>query len=155
MFLVVSGARKLPSVARAAAALHPSAAVQLWRSLARTPVAAFTIHARSNVWMQEWDSISFPVQQHTFRFQRAQKGSIDGLYAAASEVQTLTYILLPAARKKYALEFEPMGRLAAETFEALLTMLVLTNGGQQMLADSVDLESLPAAMEECGLSFHK
>lgn len=39
-------------------------------------------------------------------------------------------------QKSYLLEFESMGRLAAETFELLLMMVEKCNGGEQLLAES-------------------
>ena len=94
------------------------------------------------------------MQRGNFSFERLHKGEIPGLDAAPNEVLTLAYVLIPRPGQRYALEFEPMGRMAAETFEALLAMLVLTDGGQEMLADSVDLKRLNVEMEGLGLQFH-
>lgn len=55
--------------------------------------------------------------------------------------------------KQYLLEFESIGRLAAETLEALLTMLELSNGGELSLAQCVDLENFRQDLAQAGLNY--
>ena len=55
--------------------------------------------------------------------------------------------------KKYLLEFESVGRLAAETFEALLVMAEISNGGESLLAQCVDLENFRQYLSRAGLEY--
>ena len=55
--------------------------------------------------------------------------------------------------KKYLLEFESVGRLAAETFEALLVMVEISNGGESLLAQCVDLENFRQYLSRAGLEY--
>ena len=55
--------------------------------------------------------------------------------------------------KKYLLEFESVGRLAAETFEALLVMAEISNGGESLLAQCVDLENFRQYLPRAGLEY--
>ena len=55
--------------------------------------------------------------------------------------------------KRYMLEFESIGRLAAETFEALLIMVAMSNGGELLLADCVELDDFQQHLSRNALDY--
>jgi len=55
--------------------------------------------------------------------------------------------------KRYMLEFESIGRLAAETFEALLIMVAMSNGGELLLADCVELDDFQQHLSRNALEY--
>lgn len=55
--------------------------------------------------------------------------------------------------KRYMLEFESIGRLAAETFEALLIIVAMSNGGELLLADCVELDDFQQHLSRNALEY--
>ncbi len=51
------------------------------------------------------------------------------------------------------LEFESIGRLAAESFEALLIMVEMSNGGELLLAQCVELDDFQEHLSRNGLEY--
>eukprot|EP00913_Durusdinium_trenchii_P025020 g23485.t1 len=84
---------------------------------------------------------------------RTLKTKVPGMDCSPQDEQVLSYWIFAQTQKSYLLEFESMGRLAAETFELLLMMVEKCNGGEQLLAESVDLDAFQLYMERAGFKY--
>lgn len=101
----------------------------------------------------EWDPITLPILRGDFQLQRTVKGKIPGMECPPRDANVLSYLVSANTLKKYLLEFESVGRLAAETFEALLVMAEISNGGESLLAQCVDLENFRQYLSRAGLEY--
>lgn len=101
----------------------------------------------------EWDAITLPISRGDFQLQRTVKGKVPGMECPPRDANVLSYLVSANTRKKYLLEFESVGRLAAETFEALLVMVEISNGGESLLAQCLDLENFRQYLSRAGLEY--
>ncbi|CAJ1375142.1 unnamed protein product [Effrenium voratum] len=102
---------------------------------------------------KDWDMVTLPLSRDTFSLQRKLKFQVKAMDCLPQDNKVLTYLMSAQTRRDYLLEFQSVGRLAAETFEALLVMASRTDAGEYLLADSVDLDNLQQTMETLGFVF--
>eukprot|EP00435_Cladocopium_sp_Y103_P053219 s689_g17.t1 len=125
----------------AAGRLHFTGDQQMWQELGPCEVHlelrnGFALSLRPVV-PSDWDPIKLPILRGDFQLQRTVKGQVPGMDCAPRDANVLSYLVSANTLKKYLLEFESVGRLAAETFEALLVMVEISNGGESLLAQCV------------------
>ncbi|CAK9068790.1 unnamed protein product [Durusdinium trenchii] len=132
---------------------------QVWQELGPCELRllfynGFSLHLRPLVSDQvDWDPIKLPIHSGAFQLRRTLKTKVPGMDCSPQDEQVLSYWIFAQTQKSYLLEFESMGRLAAETFELLLMMVEKCNGGEQLLAESVDLDAFQLYMERAGFKY--
>ncbi|CAJ1341531.1 unnamed protein product [Effrenium voratum] len=78
---------------------------------------------------KDWDMVTLPLSRDTFSLHRKLKFQVKAMDCLPQDNKVLTYLMSAQTRRDYLLEFQSVGRLAAETFEALLVMASRTDAG--------------------------